>query len=159
MKLSLIAAVAKNGVIGDKNGLPWYIPEDLKHYKEVTTGHTMVMGRKTFESILKALGKPLPNRKSVVITRNTDFVAPEGVLVFSNLDDALESVKNDGEVFINGGGEIYNQTIDKVDKLYLTEVHEDKDGDVLFPEYNKDAWQEVKREDKDGFSWVEYERK
>jgi dihydrofolate reductase len=158
MKLSLVAAVAKNGVIGSKNGLPWYIPEDLKHYKQVTMGHTMVMGRKTFESILKSLGKPLPGRKNVVITRTADYSVPEGVLVFPNIDSALEAVNDDGEVFINGGGEIYNQTIDKVEKLYLTEVHEDKDGDVFFPKYDKTKWREISREDREGFSWVEYER-
>ena len=156
--ISIIAAVANNGVIGSNNNLPWYIPEDLKHYKQITTGHTLIMGRKTFESIMKSLGKPLPNRKNVVVTRNIGYKVPDGVLVYSSLEDALEAVKDDGEIFINGGGELYAQTIDKADRLYLTEVHEDKDGDVYFPKFNKGFWDEVERVKKDGFDWVIYER-
>ena len=156
--ISIIAAVAKNGVIGNNNGLPWYIPEDLKHYKQITTGHTMIMGRKTFESIMKSLGKPLPNRKNVVVTRNIGYKVPQEVLVYSSIEDALEATKDDGEVFINGGGEIYAQTFKLADKLYLTELHEDKEGDVFFPEFDRERWNEISREKKEGFDWVVYEK-
>jgi dihydrofolate reductase len=156
--VSIIAAVAKNGVIGNSNGLPWYIPEDLKHYKQITTGHTLIMGRKTFESIMKSLGKPLPNRKNVVVTHNIGYKVPQEVLVYTSLEDALEATKDDGEVFINGGGEIYKQTMKLADRIYLTEIHEDKEGDVFFPEFDREIWNEISREKKDGFDWVVYER-
>ncbi|HEX5429776.1 MAG TPA: dihydrofolate reductase [Patescibacteria group bacterium] len=156
--ISIIAAVAKNGVIGSKNGLPWHIPEDLKHYKEITTGHTMIMGRKTFESIMKSLGKPLPNRKNVVITRDLGYKVPQGVLVYTSIEDALEATKDDGEIFINGGGEIYRQTFKLADKLYLTELDDNKEGDVKFPDFDRERWNEISREKKDGFYWVVYEK-
>lgn len=156
--ISIIAAVAKNGVIGKSNAIPWYIPEDLKHFKEVTTGHTVIMGRKTFESIMSSLGKPLPNRKNVVITHDLGYKVPQEVLVYTTLEDALEAVKDDGEIFIAGGGEIYKQTIDKANRLYLTEVHDDKEGDVFFPQFNKGFWDEISREKKEGFDWVIYEK-
>jgi dihydrofolate reductase len=156
--ISIIAAVAKNGVIGNSTGLPWYIPEDLKHYKQITTGHTLIMGRKTFESIMKSLGKPLPNRKNVVVTHNIGYKVPQEVLVYTSLEDALEATKDDGEVFINGGGEIYKQTMKLADRIYLTEIHEDKEGDVFFPEFERERWNEISREKKEGFDWVVYEK-
>ncbi len=138
--------------------MPWYIPEDLKHFKKITTGHTVIMGRKTFESVMKALGKPFPDRKNVVITRDIGYEAPNNVLLYTSIDDALEAVKDDGEVFVVGGGEIYKQTIMKADRLYLTEIDEEKEGDVYFPEFNRDLWDEASREKQKGFSWVIYER-
>jgi dihydrofolate reductase len=158
MKLILVAAVAKNGVIGAKNGLPWYIPEDLRHFKQVTLGKTVLMGKNTYDSIIKRLGKPLPERLNVVVSRQPDLKVAEGVLLFPSLEAAYEGLKDKDEVLVMGGGQIYNQTIEHADKLILTEVHEDVEGDVYFPKVDKTIWKEVSREDKDGFSFVEYER-
>lgn len=157
MKLTIVAAIAKNGVIGSRNSLPWYIPEDLKHFKDVTMGKTCLMGRNTFDSIMKRLGKPLPGRKNVVVSRHV-WHAPEGVEVYSSLDKALESVKADEEVMVTGGGQIYNQLIDKADKLIITHVHQQIDGDVFFPEIDPGKWKQVSEYPHKEFSWVTYER-
>lgn len=154
--ISLIAAVAENGVIGSKNSLPWYIPEDLKHFKELSTGKTVLMGRNTYDSVIARLGKPLPNRKNVVVSRNTGFKPAEGVEVYSSIDEALDGLKNAPEIIVMGGAQIYAQTIDKADKLFITEVHKSVDGDVKFPEINKNTWKEISREDHEGYSFVEY---
>jgi dihydrofolate reductase len=158
MKLTFVAAVAKNGVIGSHNALPWYIPEDLKHFKRVTIGKPCLMGRNSFDSIMLKLGKPLPDRLNVVITRQTDWKAPEGVLVFNSIEAALEGLKDKEEVMVTGGGQIYAQLIDKADKLILTHVHKEIDGDVLFRKIDYSQWKEISREDHGEFSWVEYER-
>ncbi|MEM5806090.1 MAG: dihydrofolate reductase [Candidatus Aenigmatarchaeota archaeon] len=155
--LAIIAAVAENNVIGKANELPWYIPEDLKRFKQLTTGKTVLMGRKTFESIIKKTGKPLPNRKNVVITSQTDYHVPEGVVVYNDLNKALQDLKNE-DVFIIGGGEIYRQTIDLVDKLYITHVNKKVDGDVFFPKIASAKWKKINEEIHEGFSFVEYER-
>jgi len=159
MKLTLVAALSQNNVIGKANDLPWYIPEDLKHFKEVTIGKTVLMGKNTFESILARLKKPLPGRTSVVITRQTDFQAPDGVLVFHSIEEAMAGLKDTPEVMVAGGGQIFSQLIDKADKLILTDVHKDVDGDVFFPKVDKAIWKETAREDHlPEFSFVEYER-
>ena len=158
MSLTLVAAVAKNGVIGSHNALPWYIPEDLKHFKDVTMGKPCLMGKNSFDSIMVKLGKPLPGRLNVVLTRQTDWTAPEGVLVFHTLDEALEALKDKEEIMVTGGGQIYKQTIDQADRLILTEIDKEIDGDVLFPEYDKSQWQKIAEEKRDGFSWVTYDR-
>ncbi len=159
MKLALVAAVSQNGIIGAKNSLPWYIPEDLKHFKQVTSGKTVLMGKNTFDSIMNRLKKPLPDRTSIVISRQMDLTVPEGVLLFHSIDEALSALKDREEVMVIGGGQIYAQTIDKADKLILTEVKENVDGDVFFPKYDKSQWKETAREDHELFSFVEYERK
>lgn len=158
MKLTLIAAVAKNRVIGSHNALPWYIKEDLIHFKEKTMGKTVLMGKNTFDSIMSRLKKPLPGRTSAVVTRQLDWRAPSGVLVYHSIEDALTELKDKPEVMVAGGGQVFNQLIDKADKLILTEVHKEVDGDVLFPEVDKNLWKEIAREDHDEFSFVEYER-
>jgi dihydrofolate reductase len=159
MKLILgPAAVAQNGVIGSHNALPWYIPEDLKNFKKLTMGKTVLMGKNTYDSIINRLGKPLPGRKSVVISRQTDLVLPPEVLLFHDLPSALEALKETDEVWVIGGGQIYSQLIDKADKMVLTEVHKEVDGDVLFPNWNKADWKETSREDHPEFSFVEYEK-
>ncbi|OGE73848.1 MAG: hypothetical protein A3I07_00590 [Candidatus Doudnabacteria bacterium RIFCSPLOWO2_02_FULL_42_9] len=158
MKLILIAAVAKNRVIGSHNALPWYIKEDLKHFKDKTVGKTVLMGKNTFDSIMNRIGKPLPERVNVVITRQTDWQAPTDVIVYHNIEDALNGLKDTPEVMVAGGGQIFNQLIDKADKLILTEVHKKVDGDVFFPEVDKNLWKEMEREDHEEFSFVEYER-
>lgn len=155
MAIILIAAVAKNGVIGKENALPWYLPEDLKRFKQLTTGKTVLMGRKTFESIMRKLQKPLPNRTSIVITNQRDYQVPEGVIVYHDLNQALAKLK-DQELMIIGGGQIYKQTIDKADVLYITHVDQEIDGDVFFPTIDPAIWQKVEEEKHEGFSFVTY---
>lgn len=168
MTISLIAAVAENGIIGGGNTLLWNIPEDLKHFKEKTSGHTIIMGRKTFESI----GRPLPHRINIVITRDSQYLR-DGISVMNSLEEALqfasleqgkafEQNQEEIETLIIGGGEIYHQAIEKADKLYITEVHKVFDGDVTFPEIDKNVWREIFREDHlDAlipYSFVEYKK-
>ncbi|GAB3316425.1 type 3 dihydrofolate reductase [Larkinella ripae] len=142
MLISLIAAVAENGVIGRDNELVWRLPDDFKYFKQTTSGHPILMGRKTFES----LGKPLPNRLNVVITRNAEY-QPEGTLVVDSLEKALGEAQKTGiaEAFVIGGAEIYKQAIAAADRLYLTEVKAAFEGDARFPDFDKTEWQEVSR--------------
>ncbi|HAT04082.1 MAG TPA: hypothetical protein DCS29_04955 [Candidatus Magasanikbacteria bacterium] len=156
--LSLIAAIADNNCIGKNNKIPWNIPEDFQYFKKITLGKTCLMGQKTFESILEYLGKPLPGRKNVVITKNTEYQAPDGVKVFHSIDNAFTALK-DEEVFVCGGASIYAQTIDRVDTLYITHVHQVVDGDTFFPEIKKGTWEETNRDNREGFSFVIYKRK
>ncbi len=155
MPFSLIAAVAKNNCIGIKNKIPWNIPEDFQYFKKTTTGKTCLMGEATFKSILGYLGKPLPNRKNVVVTIDQNFKAPKDVRIFYSLDDAFEKLK-DEDVFVCGGASIYRQTIDRVDTLYITLVNLEPDGDVFFPEIDPKIWKITWREDHDGFSFIKY---
>lgn len=157
MPFSIIAAVAKNNCIGVKNKIPWHIPEDFKYFKEKTMGKTCLMGQATFESIIGYLGKPFPGRKNVVVTLDKNFKAPSDVRVFYSLDEAFEKLKGE-DVFICGGASIYRQTIDRADNLFITLVDMEPDGDVFFPEINKDIWKEVWREDHEGFSFVKFEK-
>ncbi len=142
MKLSLIAALAQNRTIGIRNTLPWRIPEDLKHFKALTMGHHIIMGRKTFDSI----GKPLPGRTTVVVTRNRELSAPAGCLVTHSLEEAVVACAGDAEVFIVGGAELYAQALPLADALYLTELQQEVHGDAHFPEFDRGAWQEIARE-------------
>jgi dihydrofolate reductase len=132
MKLILIAALNKNRVIGRDGKIPWHIPEDLQRFKRITSNHTILMGRKTFESI----GKPLPNRRNVIISRNKNHVA-ESMEVFPTVASALSALENEEKVFVIGGGEIFLQTIDRADELNLTIVENDESGDVFFPPYEQ----------------------
>ena len=157
MSISVIAAVAENLCIGKNNRLPWNIPEDLKHFKEMTLGKVVVMGQNTFESILGYIGKPLPNRTNVVLTFDESYHAPEGVKIFNSIDKVLAAFFND-DIFFAGGASIYKQTIDLADTLYITHVHQVVDGDVFFPEIDKNKWRETEREDHDGFSFVTYNK-
>lgn len=156
--LTIIAAVAANNVIGRENKIPWNIPEDLKRFQKLTKGKFVLMGRKTYESIIAYLGKPLPERKSIVITRQKNYKVPEGVEVFENIEEALNKYKNQ-TLFIIGGAEIYKQTLPLAQKLFITEIHKNIEGDAHFPEINKTIWQEISREDHKDFSFVEYERR
>jgi dihydrofolate reductase len=137
MRLSLIAAVAENGVIGAKEDIPWRLPEDWKRFKATTMGHHLLMGRKTWESI----GKPLPGRTTVVISRGHPEL-PEGVHLASSLDEAIEigARAADDEVFVAGGAGIYRLALPRADRLYLTRVHASIEGDTLFPEWNQNDW-------------------
>jgi dihydrofolate reductase len=142
-RLVLLAAVAKRGVIGVNNTLPWHLPEDLKRFKELTTGKTVAMGRKTFDSIVARLGKPLPNRHSLVLTRTVSGTVsgtvPDTVTIVNNIADLLQ-VEADC-VYVIGGAEIYRQTMDLADSLDITEVDLDVEGDAFFPEIREAIWQ------------------
>jgi dihydrofolate reductase len=139
--ITLIAAIAHNNAIGKDNDLIWHLPADLKRFKSTTSGHHIIMGRNTYESI----GKPLPNRTSVIITRNSDYTA-EGCIVVNSLEEAIKVAKDDVSPFIIGGAQIYNQAIEIADKLDITEVHHQFDADVFFPEIDLKVWQEMSRE-------------
>ena len=138
--ISLIAAAARNNVIGKGNALPWDLPADLKHFRETTAGHTVIMGRKTFESI----GRPLPKRRNVVITRQPDY-NPEGVEVVSSLETAITMIPDGEEAFVIGGGEIFKQALPLADRVYLTRVEADVAGDAYFPALEPAEWRETSR--------------
>ena len=135
MTLSCIVAVADNGVIGKDNELPWHLPADLEHFKTLTMGHAIIMGRKTFESI----GRPLPGRTSIMLTRSRDD-APEGVTVVGSLDEALESCGKDADAFVIGGASVFREALPRCDRLYLTRVHADIEGDTFFPPGSLRGW-------------------
>ena len=139
-RLSLIVAVARNGVIGKDNRLPWRIPEDLKRFRALTMGHHIIMGRRTWESI----GRPLPGRTSVVVTRNRDYVAT-GALVVHSLEDALAQCTGDEAVFVIGGAEIYANALPLAERIYLTRIHADYAGDTFFPSLAQEQWREASR--------------
>lgn len=139
-RISLIVAMAKNMVIGANNTLPWHLPADLKHFKALTMGHHIVMGRKTYESI----GKPLPGRTSVVVTRNADYARP-GVIVANSLEAALSACGNEEDIFVIGGAELYRQAINHADRIYLTKIDADIPGDAHFTELDHKLWQETER--------------
>ena len=141
MIVSIVVAISENHVIGKDNKLLWYLPNDLKHFKEITAGHTILMGRKTFESV----GKPLPKRRNIIITRQDINI--EGCEVVNSIEAALSLAKDEQEVFITGGAEIYKQSLHLTDRIYLTIVHKKFEGDSFFPEINKHEWKEVFRED------------
>lgn len=160
-KISIIVAIAKNNVIGKDNQLIWHLPADLKHFKNLTTGHHIIMGRKTFESI----GKPLPNRTSIIITRQKDY-AFEGCITAGSLEEALTKVKYDDEIFIIGGGEIYAQAMPVADKLYITKIEQEFEGDIVFPEISPEIWQlteqvehEPDEKNRYNYSFCEYIKK
>ncbi len=155
--IKLIVAISKNRVIGDSNKLIWHLPADLKRFKEITTGHPIVMGRKTFQSI----GRPLPNRRNIIITRDESFKV-DGCEVVNSIEEALLLTSND--CFIIGGGEIYKQTLNLADKIYMTIVDKDFEGDTTFPELDE-SWYVSTREDLTAdeknpynYSFVFYER-
>lgn len=160
-ELTIIAAAAENDAIGKDNKLIWHLSDDLQRFKSLTSGHHIIMGRKTFESF----PKPLPNRTHVVITRQENYPVPEGVIVVNNLEDALDVAKNDLQPFVIGGGEIYRQAMRFADKIELTRVHDSFEGDTYFPSIDKSHWTEVartlhkKNEKNDySFSFITYKR-
>lgn len=151
MTVTLVAAVGRGGVIGRDGGLPWERTGDLSHFKSVTMGHTLVMGRRTYDSI----GRPLPGRTTVVVTRQRDWHV-DGVVTAGSLEEALR-LAGPGEVFVVGGGEIYRLAMPLADRLLLTEVDQSPDGDTFFPEVDPATWHETSREPHEGFSIVTYE--
>ncbi|WP_299124952.1 dihydrofolate reductase [uncultured Winogradskyella sp.] len=162
-ELTIIVAAGENNAIGKDNSLIWHLSDDLKRFKSLTNGHHIIMGRKTFESF----PKPLPNRTHIVITRQTDYEVPSGVIVVNSLHDAVDAAKNDKQPFIIGGGEIYKQAMPLVDKLEITRVHSIfEDADTFFPEIDNTKWTEVSRTTHDAddkhtyaFSFITYLRK
>ena len=145
MKISIVVATTADGVIGNNNKLPWNIPEDLKHFKNITTEHCILMGRNTYESI----GKPLPDRTSIVLSRNSEF-KPEGVNVFTNLEDALKFAESRGEneLMVIGGEEIYKQLLPKTTTIYQTLILGKFEGNIRFPEIDTETWQETSKEER-----------
>ncbi len=163
MIISLIAALSNDGVIGNRGKIPWHLPADLKHFKEITLGHPVIMGRKTYESI----GKPLPGRTNIIVTRHKEYAAPECV-VASTLEEAFDAarVSGAGEAFVIGGAEIYKEAMPRAEKLYLTNVEGDFEGDAFFPEVSSLEWKEISREkgvvdEKNGYphTFLVFERK
>ena len=141
MIVSIIVAIGENNAIGKNNQLLWYMPADLKYFKNKTSGHTIIMGRKTFDSV----GKPLPHRRNIVVTRQD--IKIEGCEVVKSIDDAIALCKGEDEVFIGGGAEIYRQAMDKTDRIYLTIIHKMFDADTFFPEIDFTKWVETEHED------------
>lgn len=142
MIISIIAAVASNGVIGRDGGLPWHLPVDLRRFRELTVGHAVIMGRKTYESI----GRPLPDRRTIVMSRQP-YAGPSGVVVAGSLQGALALAAGESEVFICGGGEIYRQALPLADRIYLTRLDRPYEGDVQFPDIPDGAFVETAREE------------
>ena len=140
-QIAIIVAMAKNRTIGINNTLPWRIPEDLRHFKALTMGHHLIMGRKTFDSI----GKPLPGRTTVVVTRDRSLKI-DGCTVVHSLPEAIASCAGDPQVFVVGGEDIYAQLLPLADTLYITEIQQAVEGDAHFPEFDTEAWREVARE-------------
>lgn len=161
--LTIIVAAGENNAIGKDNDLIWHLSDDLKRFKSLTNGHHIIMGRKTFESF----PKPLPNRTHIVITRQSNYKAPEGVIIVNSLEDAIDASKNDQQPFIIGGGEIYKQSMPLADKIELTRVHSNfENADTYFPEINITKWQEINRITHDAdekhahaFSFITYKRR
>ena len=159
--ITIIAAVAENNALGKNNDLLWHLPKDFKRFKEITSGHYIIMGRKTFESF----PKPLPNRTHVIISRQNNY-APKDCIVVNSLENALKICPENEDLFIIGGGEIYKQSINFTDKLDITKVHENFDATVFFPEIDLNIWQidseefhEKDEKHKYDFSFVSYSRK
>jgi dihydrofolate reductase len=140
----MISAVAENRVIGNKNALPWHLPADFKYFKETTLNKTIVMGLNTFNSIG---AKPLSSRKNIILNNDPHYVAPEGCFVVHSIDELLEVTKMEPEVMICGGASVYKQFLPLADRLYLTYIHHNFEGDTYFPEVNLAEWKEVKRTD------------
>ncbi|WDF54120.1 dihydrofolate reductase [Mucilaginibacter sp. KACC 22063] len=143
MIVSAIVAVSTNNAIGKNNQLLWHLPADLKHFKQITTGHTVIMGRKTFDSV----GKPLPNRRNIIVTRQT--IQIEGCEVVSSVEAALALCASEDEVFIVGGAEIYRLAMPLTNRIYLTRVHKDFEADTFFPEIDENDWKITSQEDFD----------
>jgi dihydrofolate reductase len=139
-KISLIVALSRNGVIGRQNQLPWHLPDDLRHFKQLTVGKPVIMGRKTYDSI----GKPLPNRRNIVISRQSHLAIP-GCEVADSLATALQLTATEPEVMIIGGAQIFAESLPLATDLYLTEIAADIEGDVYFPEFDRTKWQEISR--------------
>lgn len=142
MIVSIIVAIARNGVIGKGNNLPWDLPADLDYFRNMTKGHPVIMGSMTHLSI----GRLLPGRKNIVLSNDPSFKPMEGAIIAKSFEEAFEMAKDDDEAFIIGGANVYKQGLKCADKLYITEVQADVEGNILFPEFDKSLWKEIKRE-------------
>jgi len=151
MTVTLIAAVARNGVIGADGGIPWHLPEDFAHFKATTLGHTLVMGRATYDSI----GRPLPGRTTIVLTRDPGWRA-DGVLTATSLDEALAMAE--GDVFVAGGAAVYEAALPYADEQLLSEVDLEPEGDTFYPDFDRGEWIVASREAHDGFDVVRWRR-
>jgi dihydrofolate reductase len=164
VKFALVAAVAANGVIGRDGGMPWHYPADLRRFRETTTGHPVVMGRRTYEAIAARLDGPLPNRHNVVLS-SRDLDLPAGAEVAGSVDEARRAAERAAAamgvetVYVVGGATVYEQFLPLADRLVLTELHDTYEGDTRFPEYDPAAWAEVDRDARDAFDFVAYERR
>ena len=157
MSLILIAALAKNRVIGLKGKIPWFFPEDFKRFKDLTLNHPVIMGRKTYESILERNGQPLKDRTNIVLSTTTKY---SNILAVESLDIAICIAKSYSEnIFIAGGQRVYEESISRANKMEITHIHKDYQGDAFFPEIKEEFWKETNRKDNKGFSFVTYERK
>uniref|UniRef100_A0A7D6CS37 dihydrofolate reductase n=2 Tax=Natrinema zhouii TaxID=1710539 RepID=A0A7D6CS37_9EURY len=164
-ELVAIVAVADNDVIGKDGDMPWHIPADLEHFKETTMDHPVIMGRVTYEGILETLGEPLPGRTTVVLTSQA-LETPENAVVARGIEDALETAetaareRHDGadRIFVAGGATVYKQFLPAVDRMVVTAVHDEPDGDTFFPDWDRESFREIARDDRDGFAFVEYVR-
>jgi len=163
LTLALVAAVAENRVIGAEGEMPWHYPADLQHFKETTTGHPVIMGRRTYESIVEALGEPLPDRITVVLSRS-DLDLPENAVLANGLQEAVEKAATVADdlgvdtVYVAGGGTVYEAFLPVADRLVLTEIDETVPGDTRFPAFDADEWTENARDDREELSFVTYER-
>lgn len=162
-KISIIAAVSDNYAIGKSNNLPWHLPADLKHFRQLTTGHAVVMGKRTFEGLSNG---PLPNRKNIVLTSVMSEGVNKGYFEADSLEDAVYLCEHEEQVFIIGGATVYKQCIGKVDSMYITWVHHEFSADTFFPKIDFEKWEEVSREDHEAdetnpysFTFSEYKRK
>ncbi len=164
--ISIIVAATLNRMIGEHNNFPWHLTDDMKHFRKITTGHTVIMGRGNYDHLMLRIGKMLPNRRSIVVTRNPNFTAP-GVEVAHSLEEAFALAHADTEeVFIIGGAQMFESALPFVGRIYLTEIDVTMDGDAYFPVLNEDEWTEVSREEhaKDekheySFRWLVFEKK
>ncbi|RDI70239.1 dihydrofolate reductase [Halopelagius longus] len=159
----LVAAVARNGVIGRDGEMPWYLPEDMKQFKRTTTGHPVVLGRKTYENVVEALGEPFPGRTSVVLsTRDLDL--PEGAVLANSVAEATARAEAAAAemgvetAYVVGGATVYEAFLPRADRMVLTELHDDYEGETTFPEFDESAWEEVERDGREAFDFVTYER-
>lgn len=153
-----MVAVSKNGVIGKDNALPWHYKRDLQYFKEVTMGHTVLMGRKTFDSIVKKLGRPLPGRKNVVVTHNPLFSYPEVEVVLDLKEYVAKHKNTEEEIFVIGGAQIFKETLAMCDRLYITHIDKEYEGDVFFPEVDLSEYQIIKQQTEDVLHFIVYEK-
>ncbi|MFC6824890.1 dihydrofolate reductase [Halopelagius fulvigenes] len=159
----LVAAVANNGVIGRDGGMPWHLPEDMEHFKRTTTGHPVVLGRKTYENVVEALGEPFPGRTSVVLsTQNLDL--PDGAVPANSVEEATARTESAAAemgvetAYVVGGAAVYEAFLPRADRMVLTELRDDYKGETTFPEFDESRWEEVERDEREAFDFVTYER-
>ncbi|MDQ2053601.1 dihydrofolate reductase [Halobellus sp. H-GB7] len=164
VEIVLVAAVAENGTIGRDGGMPWHFSEDLAHFKQTTTGHPVIVGRKTYETVVDALGEPFPGRTSVVLTSQS-LDLPAGAVVANSVEEAIDLACVDAAergvetAYVAGGGRVYEQFLPHASRMVLTEIHGAYEGDTAFPAWDDDEWVEVDRDDRDQFDFVTYERR